>query len=71
MAIYKTQHKNLVGYVKAYNQLSAEAQMKWLQENITCYCEACQKDLATQFSVGFNSMELSTTYYSPIHQELR
>ena len=44
--IYKVQHKDLVGYVKAYNQLSAEAQMKWIQENVKCYCEVCQKELA-------------------------
>ena len=54
--IYKVQHKDLVGYVKAYNQLSAEAQMTWIQENVKCYCEVCQKELADKYLVGFNPM---------------
>ena len=68
--IYKAQHKDLVGYVKAYNQLSAEAQMKWVQEKVKCYCEVCQKVLADQYLVGFNPMELPLAYYSPIHKEI-
>ena len=68
--IYKVQHKDLVGYVKAYNQLSAEAQLKWIQENVQCYCEVCQKELANKYSVGFNPMELPVKYYSPIHKEI-
>ena len=67
--IYKVQHKDLVGYVKAYNQLSAEAQMKWVQENVKCYCEVCQKTLADKYLVGFNPMEIPVKYYSPIHKE--
>ena len=67
---YKVGHKDLVGYVKAYNKMSAEAQMKWIQENVNCYCEVCQKVLADKYLVGFNPMELPVKYYSPVHKEI-
>jgi len=47
--IYKAEQPNLVGYVKAYNQASADAQMKWVKENQTCFCESCVEDLAEDY----------------------
>ena len=49
--IYKAQQDNLTGYVKAYNQASADVQMKWVQENKTCFCKSCVEDLAKDYLV--------------------
>jgi len=47
--IYRAEQPNLIGYVKAYNQSSADAQMKWVKENKTCFCESCVEDLAKDY----------------------
>ena len=67
MGIYKTQYETLPGYVKAYNQASADAEMKWVYENIKCFCESCRDLLAKQHLVVFDSLPFE--YYSPIHKE--
>ena len=48
---YRAEHQNLTGYVKAYNKDSADAQMKWVQENKTCFCETCVDKLGRDYSV--------------------
>jgi len=47
--IYKAEHNNLTGYVKAHNQASADVQMKWVEENKTCFCRSCVEDLAKDY----------------------
>ncbi len=49
--MYKAEHNNLMGYVRAYNKDSADAQMKWVKENKTCFCESCVEALAKDYSV--------------------
>ena len=49
--IYKAEQGTLTGYVKAYNQTSADAQMKWVKENKTCFCESCVEELAQNYLV--------------------
>ena len=47
--IYRAEQPNLVGYVKAYNQASADAQMKWIKEHRTCFCKSCVEELAKDY----------------------
>jgi len=67
MATYTVQYNGLVGQVKAYNQLSAKAQIKWVQENCFCLCDACRVGLEKMYSVSFTQIPLS--YFTPIHKE--
>ena len=53
--IYKTENRNLTGYVKAYNKGSAVEMMKWVQANKTCFCESCVEQLAKDYSVYIES----------------
>jgi len=64
---YKVQYNGLRGNVKAYNQLSAEAQIKWVERNINCFCDACKTKLVDMYSVSFTQMPLS--YFTPAHKE--
>lgn len=66
MGVYKAQHKTLQGYVKAVNQASADVEMKWVQENIKCFCESCRDWLAKQHCVAFDALPFE--YFSPTHK---
>ena len=59
MATYTVQYNGLVGQVKAYNQLSAEAQMEWVEKNVTCFCNACRIKLVDMYSVTIPQIPLS------------
>jgi len=59
--VYKTEESNLIGYVKAYNQGSADVQMKWIKENKTCFCKSCVEVLAKDYSVYINPSSDSHT----------
>ena len=61
LEIYKAEQPNLVGYVKAYNQTSADAQMKWIKENKTCFCKSCVEDLATDYLTYIKASSVSHT----------
>ena len=67
MATYTVQYNGLVGQVKAYNQLSAAAQMKWVQEHFQCFCDSCRTGLANLYSVSFTQIPLF--YFTPAHKE--
>ena len=58
--IYRAEQPNLVGYVKAYNQASADAQMKWVKEHQTCFCKSCVEDLAQDYLVYIEARQDST-----------
>ena len=51
MGIYKAEQPNLIGYVKAYNQGSADTQMEWINKNQSCFCTSCVEELAKNYSV--------------------
>ena len=58
MGIYKTSgvptrgvSSTLTGFVKAYNQASADAEMTWIQAHVTCFCHICVKGLVQNYSV--------------------
>ena len=59
--IYKAQQDTLTGYVKAYNQGSADAQMKWVQENKTCFCQSCVEELAKDYLVYIEASSVHHT----------
>jgi len=67
MATYTVQYNGLTGRVKAHNQLSAKAQMEWVEKNVTCFCEACRTKLIDMYSVSFTQLPLS--YFTPVHKE--
>ena len=64
---YTVQYNGLVGQVKAYNQLSAEAQMEWVEKNVTCFCDACRTKLVNMYSVTIPQIPLS--HFTPVHKE--
>jgi len=63
--VYKVAYNGLVGQVKAYNQPSAEAQMEWVEKNITCFCDACRTKLVNMYSVSITQVPLSYPEYPP------
>lgn len=67
MATYTVEYKGLVGQVKAHNQLSAEAQLKWVKDNYYCLCDSCRNGLEKLYSVSFTQIPLS--YFTPVHKE--
>ena len=64
--VYKVEHNGLVGQVKAYNQLSAEATIKWVEQNMKCLCDDCRVWLAKQHLVTFAQIPLS--HYTAFHK---
>jgi hypothetical protein len=55
---YTVEYNGLVGQVKAYNQLSAEAEIKWVDQNMKCFCEDCRAWLAKQHLVTLTGTPL-------------
>ena len=58
---YRAEHQNLTGYVKAYNKDSADAQMKWVKENKTCFCQSCVEELAKDYLVYIEASSVHHT----------
>lgn len=59
--LYKVEQGNLTGYVKAYNKISAEAQMKWVKEHQTCFCKSCVEDLARDYLVYLEASSIKVS----------